>query len=64
MWSKVRILWLAVTLGCVALVFVNLLQKQIGKKPKLEEYRSEANLSEFHKNYFWQNLQNQRDDIM
>ncbi|MBD2457831.1 hypothetical protein H6G80_27660 [Nostoc sp. FACHB-87] len=41
-WSKLRILLLAVTLGCVVVVFLNVLQKQSFKKPKLEEIRSEV----------------------
>ncbi|MCC5638259.1 hypothetical protein LC593_20955 [Nostoc sp. CHAB 5844] len=63
-WSKLRIVLLAVTFGCVMLVLVNILQKQIGKKPKLESSTSETYVEEFQKNYFWQSLYNQRNGNM
>ncbi|MBD2596745.1 hypothetical protein H6G74_20770 [Nostoc spongiaeforme FACHB-130] len=47
-WSKLRILLLVVTLGCVVVVFLNALQKQPFKKPKLEEIRSEVYIDELH----------------
>ncbi|BAY16829.1 hypothetical protein NIES2109_18350 [Nostoc sp. HK-01] len=45
-WSKLRILLLAVNLGCIILVLVNVIQKESSKKPKLEEYRSQVFLGE------------------
>ncbi|MBD2494994.1 hypothetical protein [Nostoc sp. FACHB-280] len=48
-WSKLRILLLAVTLGCVVVVFLNAIQKQSFKKPKLEEIRSEVYIDELQK---------------
>ncbi len=45
-WSKLRIILLAVTLGSIILVFVNVLQEKSKNMPKLEEYRSEAYIAE------------------
>ncbi|MBU7586142.1 MAG: hypothetical protein KAF91_25290 [Nostoc sp. TH1S01] len=47
-WSKVRIFLLAVNLGCVIIVLVNVIQRQSLNKPKLEEFRREAYVGELH----------------
>ncbi|AFY44736.1 hypothetical protein Nos7107_4185 [Nostoc sp. PCC 7107] len=51
-WSKLRILLLAVNLGCIILVLVNVIQKESSKKPKLEEYRSQVFVGEFQTREF------------